>query len=252
MTDYAPESVPPSLSESAPSLPASGKSRSVGVRLKRKRSSLDWIAFLLSALLSPYLVIPVGTVALIYARSSASHPPQEYLTWMAVSLFFSTALPLGYILWGMWRGTISDVHVMERDQRGTPFIIAIVGGFLGAFLLFLLGAPKSVWALSLIQAVNGLVILLITYFTKISVHVAVLSATVLGAAALHPAFSPYAAMGLIPLLMWARTKRGRHSWLQGLGGFFVASSVTSLVVISLGLSNRLASLWYRLLGHHFM
>ncbi|BCM91895.1 hypothetical protein IAD21_03772 [Abditibacteriota bacterium] len=244
MTDSAPERASPSLSESAPSHPVSSKGMSAGVRLRRKRSFLDWIAFLLSAILSPYLVIPVGTIGIIYARTS--HSSHQFLEWVSISLFFSTALPLLYILVGMWRGTISDVHVMERDQRGGPFIIAIIGGFLGAFLLYLLQAPPSVWGLSVIQAVNGLAILAITHFTKISVHVSVLSATVIGATALHPHFPPYMVLWLIPVLMWARTRRGRHSWWQGIAGFVVASGVTSLVIAGLGLSDRLTWLWQRL------
>ncbi len=244
MTDSAPERASPALSEPAPTPVVSGKGLSAGVRLRRKRSMADWIAFLLSAILSPYLVIPIGTVGIVYARTS--HSSRQFLLWVSISLLFSTALPLLYILTGIWRGTISDVHVMERDQRSAPFVIAIVGGFLGAFLLYLLQAPVSVWGLSIIQAVNGLAILAITHFTKISVHVSVLSATVMGAIALNPHFSPYLLLWLIPVLIWARTKRGRHSWWQGIAGFVVASGVTSLVIAALGLSNRLAWLWQRL------
>ncbi|RYX85659.1 hypothetical protein EON83_04790 [bacterium] len=243
MTDSAPERATPHTSEHAPTHSVSGLGTSAGVRLRRKRSFADWIAFLLSAILSPYLVIPVGTVGIIYARTS--HSPRQFLAWVSISLLFSTALPLLYILVGMWRGTISDVHVMERDQRGGPFVVAIVGGFLGAFLLYLMQAPVSVWGLSIIQGVNGLAILAITNFTKISVHVSVLSATVMGAIALNPQFSPYWVIWLVPVLMWARTKRGRHSWGQGIAGFAVASSVTSLVLAGLGLSDRLTWLWQR-------
>jgi hypothetical protein len=217
--------------------------RGIGVRLRqrRRRSPADSLAFLLSALLSPYLVIPVGTAGIIYARA-----PTEFWVWAAISLLFSTFLPLGYILFGMWRGTISDVHVMEREQRGGPFVIAIVGGFVAAYVLFLLGAPTSVWGLSVIQAVNGLAILGITSFTKISVHVAVLSATVIGATVLHPSLRPFALLWLIPFLIWARARRGRHSLWQGVGGFVVASVITTLTIAALGLSDRLAQLWQRL------
>ena len=243
MIDSAPEGVSCLKSDSAPASPRrSDRRRLTGVRLRRKRSFADWLAFFLSAILSPYLVIPVGTVGIVYARS-ASH---QFLLWAAISLFFSTACPLFYILFGMWRGTISDVHVMERDQRGAPFAVAIIGGFLGAFLLFLLGAERSIWGLSVIQAVNGLAILGITHFTKISVHVAVLSATIWGATILHPHIPPFALFWLIPVLIWARAKRGRHSLWQGVAGFVVASGVTSLVIAALGLSDRLTWFWQRL------
>ncbi len=210
--------------------------------MRRKRSFTDWVAFVLSALLSPYIVIPIGTIGIVHARSQ----PSQFLLWVSISLLFSTGFPLAYILVGMWRGTISDVHVMERDQRGGPFAVAIAGGFVGALFLYLLDAPPSVWGLSLIQAVNGLAILVITQFTKISVHVSVLSATILGATVLHPNVPPLAFFWLIPVLVWARAKRGRHSVGQGAAGFVVSSLVTALVIAGLGLSDRLSWFWQRL------
>lgn len=221
--------------------PVRRAARGVGVRLRRRRSPADHFAFFLSAALSPYIVIPVGTMGIIYARE-----PEHFWEWAGISLLFSTLLPLLYILVGMWRGTISDVHVMERTQRGGPFLVAIVGGFVAAALLHHLGASTSVWGLSVIQAVNGLAILAITSFYKISVHVSVLTATVIGATVLHPHVPPFAFLWLIPLLMWARERRGRHSWGQGIAGFVVAALLTTGTIAGLGLSDRLHWLWQRL------
>lgn len=249
MIDSAPERVSPSTNEpdSSRLRRVKGKGSPIGVRLKRKRSFADWLAFFLSAALSPYLVIPIGTLGIVYARTSSQW--SQFFLWATLSLLFSTGLPLFFILFGMWRGTISDVHVMERDQRGAPFLIAIVGGFLGGFLLYLLQAPPSIWGLSILQAVNGMAILWITQFTKISVHVSVLSATVMGATILHPNVPKatiYALFSLIPILIWARAKRGRHSLAQGAAGFAVASLITTLVIAGLGLTDRLTWFWQRL------
>jgi hypothetical protein len=115
-----------------------------------------------SAVLSPYLVIPIGTLGIIYARS----PSDKFWLWAAISIFFSTALPVFYVLIGMARGTISDVHVMERGQRGGPFAVAILGGFVAAYILHRIGASVSVWGLSLLLSINGLIIGIITTFTK--------------------------------------------------------------------------------------
>lgn len=226
------------MSDPVSSSPPRRAAQGIGALLRR---AADALAFLLSAVLSPYIVIPVGTMGIIYARA-----PNEFWVWAGISLLFSTVLPLLYILIGMARGTISDLHVMEREQRGGPFVVAIAGGFVAGFVLFRLGAPTSVWGLSIIQAVNGLAILGITSFTKISVHVAVLSATVIGATVLHPSTRPFVLLWLIPMLMWARVWRGRHSIWQGIGGFFVASVITTLTIVALGLSDRLGWLWQRL------
>ena len=196
----------------------------------------DGLAFFLSAALSPYIVIPVGTIYLVWARSTS---PDKFWTWLGVSLFFSTILPVLFILWGMMRGTITDIHVMERTQRGGPFTVAIAGSLIAAVVLHELGAPRSVWALSAILAVNGIAMLFITNYTKISIHVAVLSATVLGASILEPTIHPLTLAWLIPALMWGRWRRGRHTWAQGIQGCIVACILTAGTIYSIGLAQRL-------------
>lgn len=197
----------------------------------------DALAFFLSAVLSPYIVIPVGTLYLVWARSRAH--TELFWPWLGVSLFFSTILPVLFIIYGIWRGTITDIHVMERTQRGGPFVVAIIGSLVAAIVLHEMEAPRSVWALSAILAVNGVAMLLITNYTKISIHVAVLSATVLGASILEPLIHPLLLVWLIPALMWGRWRRGRHTWMQGIMGCVVASVLTSGTIASIGLAQRL-------------
>ena len=207
----------------------------------------DALALFLSAVLSPYIVIPVGTLYLVWARSREQ--PEQFWPWLGVSLFFSTILPVLFIIYGIWRGTITDIHVMERTQRGGPFVVAIVGSLVAAFALHWMGAPRSVWALSAILAVNGLAMLFITNYTKISIHVAVLSATVLGASMLEPKLNGKLLLVLIPLLMWGRWRRGRHTWIQGIQGCLVACLLTAGTIYSIdGLAQRLHQFVERMTG----
>jgi len=194
---------------------------------RRGGSFFNALAFMFSAVLSPYLVILFGTAGIVYARSE----PEDFWIYVTISLLFTTVAPALYVIYGIKKGFISDVHVMEREQRGGPFAVAIGGGFLSALILYFIGAPASVWALSLIMAVNGIAIWLITFKTKISVHVSVLAATVLGASILHPNVKPLYIVWLIPALMWARWYRRRHTIWQGLGGAVVASVITAIIIV---------------------
>ena len=208
----------------------------------------DALAFFLSAVLSPYIVIPVGTLYVVWARSRAH--PEQFWPWLGVSLLFSTILPVLFILFGIWRGTITDIHVMERTQRGGPFVVAIVGSLFAAAALHWMGAPRSVWALSAVLAVNGLAMLLITNYTKISIHVAVLSATILGASMLEPELPAKLLLLLIPALMWGRWRRGRHTWAQGIMGCLVACALTAGTVYSIdGLAPRVHQFVERITSH---
>ena len=188
------------------------------------------LAFALSAVLSPYLVIPVGTVGIVASQEIARH---TLLFWTLLSVFFSTGIPALYVVWQMILGNIGDVHVMEREQRGGPFLVAIFSSALGAWALKQCGAPSPVWSLGVVLSVNGVVMLWITSFWKISIHVAVLSATVLASLILIPGIPKRQLLLLIPALIWARVTRGKHSIWQGIGGCGVACVVTLSVLYGL-------------------
>lgn len=184
------------------------------------------LAFAFSAVLSPYLVIPVGTVLIVAAKSSGRN---EFLLWTFLSIMSSTGVPALYVLWQIHQGKITDVHVMEREQRGGPFLVAVISSGVGALLLKLIGAPSVVWGIGVVLLVNGLVMSWITSFWKISMHVAVLTACIIALLALIPEIHPWTLLWMIPALMWARATRGRHSIWQGVAGFGVAGFLTALV-----------------------
>jgi hypothetical protein len=185
-------------------------------------------AFALSALLSPYLVIPIGTVGIV-ATQSASR--RTFVLWTFLSVLFSTVIPAIYVLVQIARGKITDVHVMEREQRGGPFAVAVVSVAIGALVLRSMGAPAVVWGIGMILLVNGLVLSWITSFWKISMHVAVLSSVVIACSILIPDVGAwrYTWLAMIPALMWARATRGRHSIWQGVAGFLVSGALTAIV-----------------------
>jgi hypothetical protein len=189
-------------------------------------------AFALSALLSPYLVIPVGTVGIVATTSSSKN---EVFFWTALSVLFSTVIPAVYVVVQIWRGKITDVHVMEREQRGGPFSVAVASTAIGALVLRGMGAPAVVWGIGLVVLANGVVLSWITSFWKISMHVAVLSATVIAALILIPNVEVWRLAWMIPALIWARATRGRHSVWQGLMGCAVAGFLTAAVFYSVNL-----------------
>lgn len=182
------------------------------------------LAFALSAILSPYLVIPVGTVAVV---ASVSYSRREWLIWTLFSILFSTIIPALYVLVQVWREKITDIHVMEREQRGGPFLVAILSSAVGAFVLRTLGANVAVWGIGVVLAANGLVLFWISAHWKISMHVAVLSSTILAATMMVDRVALWTLAWLVPALIWARVTRGRHTIWQGIGGCLVACSLTA-------------------------
>ncbi len=202
-------------------------------------------AFALSALLSPYLVIPGGTLGIVASQPTppGANARRTLLVWSSLSVLFSTIVPALFVLIQVLRGKITDVHVMEREQRGGPFVVAIISSAVGAGVLKLIDAPASVWTLGLVLAVNGIVMLWITSFWKISMHVSVLSATVFAAIVTIPGVTHWQLLLLVPALIWARVTRGRHSLWQGVGGAGIACIVTAGVLYSIKMWPKVAALW---------
>ena len=196
-------------------------------------------AFGLSAALSPYLVIPGGTLGIVASQNASK---RQLILWSSLSVFFSTVVPALFVLIQVLRGKITDIHVMEREQRGGPFAVAIVSSAISAGILHYMGAPIPVWSIGLVLAVNGIVMLWITTFWKISIHVSVLSATVFAAIVTIPGVTQWQLVLMVPALIWARVTRKRHSLMQGIGGAGIACIITGGVLYSIKLWPRVASI----------
>lgn len=245
-TSAAAASVPDA---SVPDAAASDAAASDAVVVQRPalwRQVLDSLAFALSAILSPYLVIPFGTVGIVATQARGR---RDFVLWTFLSVFFSTIVPALYVLVQIVRGKITDVHVMEREQRGGPFLVAVVSVAVGAFVLRAIGAPAVVWGIGLVLLVNGLVLSWITKFWKISMHVSVLTSVVIACIILIPKVNFWSLAWMIPALMWARAMRGRHSPWQGIGGFLVSGALTLGVFAFVKLWPMVEGAVHRLLVH---
>ena len=205
------------------------------------------LAFGLSAVLSPYLVLPIGTTGII---GSITLNRRTFLFYTAISIFFSTILPALYVVNEVRRGKITDVHIMDRTQRGGPFLIAIISSALGAWCLYAVGAPSNVWGISAALALNGIILTWITTFWKISMHVAVLSATVCAAIIMLRDVTSWPLLLTIPALIWGRVSRGRHTLAQGLAGAFLAALITGGALLGLryAFNTEMRSSFLTLLG----
>ena len=220
----APDPLAPDSHAAGAHATADGAPIGVGTRIKNGAS------FGLSAVLSPYIVLPIGTAAII---GSLAANRRDWFTYAAISVFFSTILPALFVIMQVKRGKITDVHIMDRSQRGGPFWVAIGSSAVGAIVLKLIGATMEIWSISAVLALNGMILTWITSFWKISMHVAVLTATVTAALMMIPEVQAPPLLILIPALMWARVTRGRHTIWQGLAGASLSAFITGLCFFGL-------------------
>lgn len=175
-------------------------------------SRSERVAYLISGSTSPYVVAAVtAAVAVLLLRPSLG----QLLLWGGICILTGAIIPflIVLILWRKHR--ISDIHVAVRAQREIPFVAALVSASVGVAVLWVMHAPAPLIGLGAIYLINGLMLALISLRWKISVHASVFTAGVISIALIS---SPLVLWGLLllPLVMWARVKRHRHTWAQGL------------------------------------
>jgi membrane-associated phospholipid phosphatase len=159
----------------------------------------------------------------VVAWHSAPTTP-EAIVWGSIAIVFASLIPIAYVLRGVRRRRFTDHHVRERQQRPVPLLVGIVSVVVGVAVLNLFGAPRMLIALIEAMLVGLVVSLAVTLFWKISIHVAVVSGSVV---VLALVFGPVAliAIPIVAAVAWARVQVGDHTSLQVVVGAAVGALV---------------------------
>ena len=171
---------------------------------------------------------PVSLVVLVSVTLHSARSPAEALRFGAIAVVFATLIPFAYLVQGVRRRQLTDIHVRRREQRTLPLLVGIGSAVVLFGLLLWLGAPRDLIALIGAMVLGLAVSLLVTLFWKISVH----AGSVAGAlAVLAVVFGPGLLLlaPLLGLVAWARVELGDHTVAQVTGGAAVGAGVVVLV-----------------------
>jgi len=189
------------------------------------------VAFLISALTSPFLVCAVAAGALAMHMAPSWH---ELFVWGALTSLFAGVIPFLVVYLMYRRGGVADMHVAERRRRWIPLGASFVSGVVGLAALAAVGAPLELSALVGAYLVNAALFILVSCWWKASIHAAVYVGAFSSCALV---VGPWWWCGLagLPLVIWARAQRGRHTLAQGLVGAamaLIAVTATYTVVMT--------------------
>lgn len=187
-------------------------------RPDRKRKYL--VARTLGVVLHPGFVGPAGVFAVTW---SALEDARAALTWTLVAVV--AALPVaGVWVAGLRRGWYSDRDLSVRTERPLFLVTATLMAVSLALVTRGAGAPEVVRALTFAGAcATALLTVLTVAGVKVSGHVAV----PVGVVALLQATSfrgPWPFLLAACVLSWARVREGRHTPVEVLAGWGVATS----------------------------
>ena len=147
------------------------------------------------------------------------------LLWALFCLLLTSGLSLLYLFYLARSGKVRDRRSISRAERVRPLRV-VAALHVGAFLIVtLLGAPAELQAALLSYALATLLFAFLTPYVNLSLHAAGVSGAavcliyVFGARGL-------AAVLLIPLVWWARTRLGRHTPAELALGVLVGGGAT--------------------------
>lgn len=179
-------------------------------------------------------ILAPATISLPFILLVAFYQAQNpllALIYACITLFFLSVGPLLYIIMGVRLGKLSDIDVSRRSQRAGPFIFGIASVMVGWLVLTLTNGPRNLQTVMIITVFSGIVMMVITFWWKISMHASSLGGvatmlTVLYGAVMLPLFV------LLVLVSWSRVVLRRHTVTQVIAGSF-AGIVLSLVILKI-------------------
>ncbi len=168
-------------------------------------------------MISPIVVAPAAyLVILLYGFAD---DPARF-RYLAVLFLAATIVPM-LLIYGLKKiGKVSDYNITFREQRFLPLLVMVGVNLVGYEVMDQLDAPRIFTGILLFNAVNTVLILLITLQWKISIHLLTLASSI---ALIYLQFGVVAfwLLLLVPVLMWARIYLKAHTFMQTLVGALI-------------------------------
>ena len=184
------------------------------------------IAQIISLVLNPLVILLPVPFFLVFEKTNNL---ARSLAWTGISTFF-IFLYFILIVAGIKLGIFSDLDVSKRQQRPILFLVGLFLSISYLIFLFLFHAP-GILQIGTFALILGLFIIgIFNMFTKVSGHLAVLSAF-LTFAVLVEGWIFLGSFILLPLLAWARIKTKNHTLSQTILGSAIGILTTVIIYV---------------------
>lgn len=175
---------------------------------------LEYSARLISQLFQPPLIIGVFLLFLVFYFAPDAN---KGIIWASIAVGLVGLVPTVYTIIAYKLHWVKDLWLNDKADRIGPFLIAGLGMIITLLIFFKLGVPTEVLVFLMALILVLLFLLFITIFWKISVHAATIMMVVTTINILADCKFWYLFL-LVPLVMWARVYRKRHSVVQVFAG----------------------------------
>jgi hypothetical protein len=194
------------------------------------RHPLRWderLAHWISDVLSPPVIAVAGLVFIVQRMETLAD-----WWWALYFMTLTVLIPVGYIVWKMRRGEITDFHVRVREQRIRPLSLTLAGGLASLTGLWLGNASQILLLLAGMGVAQVGFILFVTLHWKISGHGAAITSLAVFLCGLYGLVAAPTLLA-IPLVAWARVRIRRHTVAQTALGALAGAAFTLGVLLLL-------------------
>ncbi|HSW47966.1 MAG TPA: phosphatase PAP2 family protein [Candidatus Saccharimonadales bacterium] len=176
------------------------------------------LARFVSLLFNPFVILVFLPFFLVY-KSTGN--PSESLGWTAYSFMF-LLIVASIVVYYVRKKVFSDLDVSVRKQRPLLFKILLIAGLIYILGLYSFNAPGVLYVMVYSLLFGILVASVINVRIKASLHVATVSALILGFVLGYGGRYVWLLL-LIPLVGWSRVKLKRHTVSETVVGGVVGS-----------------------------
>ena len=196
------------------------------------------IASLTSNILNPFLVSLVVILLISFESTSST---SDAIKWSLI-LMAVTILPVFLIIiYLVHSERVESIFIDVRRQRNKIYLLAGSCVTASCIILFYMGAPLALVAIFVAGLSAIIVFMFINFIWKISVHTALVAASVTTLTILYGSTGAFSAM-LIPPIAWSRIELERHSFAQVTAGAFLATLIVFAVFHFFGLVGSITPL----------
>jgi len=189
------------------------------------------IASLTSNILNPFLV---GFVLILLLSFRSAPSGLDAVKWALISVAAGILPVFGVVIYLVRSQKLENIFINVREQRTKIYLLASVCAGLGCVILYYLEAPKELIATFVAGFSAVVVFMCVNFFWKISLHTALITASVTVLIILYGSIAAGAVV-LVPLIGWARIELNHHSPAQAAAGALLAAAIVVVVFYLFGL-----------------
>ena len=160
----------------------------------------------------------------------------EAVGWAFLCLLFGTVIPYLYIGFLYKKKEIDHMHIPKKENRIKPLLVSCVSYIICFIILYVLDGPlflKSIFAVSIVSTI---ILTIITYFWKISLHTSWITFIVITFNILFGRWMLFM-IPLIPVIGWARVRIKEHTVNQVILGVGISTITTFFIYYNYGFIN---------------